>query len=429
MAWLVFLVISFRVNRNVVFFNFIAFVTTADGLMKKFGAKKHFSLENLFAKTISVFKYIIIMVIIIAAVKKCSGLLNIRYYIFEENSFKSALLGVAAKEYPTKAADFTLKNDLPENIFNLFNYGSYLAYRFYPQKKVFLDGRTELYGGDFFNAYEKALYVDKYTIEGLLKKYKVNTVFLAGDLWDRIDLTVYFFNEPSWVLVYLDEDATIFLKNTVENKAPIDKLKIDLKKWQILKPDLDKIGLKRVYPEPYIKFAWMFYYLGFDDLAIAQAKEALRILPSSADAYNILGRIYTKQKLYPKALEALRLANIYEPNYKETLISLGKFYLETDKTDKAIKVYKKMVKLAPYSSEGYSLLSQAYEQSGDLKSALKAMRTALKITPFSAEYYKELGRLLCKNKDVALAREIYQKAIAFGFDPEVFHKLMVNLQK
>ena len=429
LAWLVFLAISLSVNRNVVFFNFIAFVTASDGLIKKFSAKKHFSFEDLFAKAIYVFKYIIIIVVIIVAVKKCSGLLNIRYYIFEENSFKSALLGVATKEYPGKAADFTLKNDLPENIFNLFNYGSYLAYRFFPRKKVFLDGRTELYGGDFFNAYEKALYVDKYTIEVLLKKYKVNTVFLAGDLWGRIDLTVYFFNNPGWSLVYLDEDSTIFLKNTAQNKALIDKLKVDLKKWQILKADLDKIGLKRVYPEPYIKFAWMFYSFGFDDLAIAQAKEALRILPSSSDAYNILGRVYTKQKLYPRAFEALRLANIYEPSYKETLISLGKFYLETDKTDKAIKIYKKMVKLNPYSADGYYLLGQAYHQLGDLKSALKAMRTALKITPFSAEYYKELGRLLCKNKNAAGAREIYQKAIAFGLDPEGFHKLIVNLQK
>jgi len=428
--WLILLGISVRINRNVIFFNFAAFLIIMDNLVKGLSVKKLNFIEGFFGKSIYILKYIVIVIIILRISETNSGILRSSYYIFEDNRVKSSLLGVAAEAYPDKAADFILKNELPGNIFNLFNHGSYFIYRLFPKKKVFIDGRTELYGGNFFSNYQKILNIDEHAISDLFKRYKINTVLLSGEISDIGNLSRYFFNKPDeWALVYFAEDAIIFLRATSQNKTLIDKLRIDLKKRQVLKADLNKIGMRNVFPEPYIKFAWMFYHLGLGEQAISQAKEALRILPSASDAYNIIGGVYTKQKLYEQALEALRLARIYEPNHIETLLGIGNLYMETAKFKDAVEIYKKLIQLTPYDPEGYYLLGQSYNQTNNLKLAIKLTRTALKINPFNANYYKELGDLLCKDKDFRGAIQIYKNAIDFGLDPDDFNKRLSSISE
>ncbi|MCX5701722.1 MAG: tetratricopeptide repeat protein [Candidatus Omnitrophica bacterium] len=430
--WLFFLGISFNVNRNIVFFNFFAFLITADGLIKGFNVKKNNFIENLLGKPtrllLYLLKYAIIVVLIFWLIRANQSLLFKRYYIFEENRVKGVLLGIAPGCYPEKAADFILHNNLPNNIFNEFNNGAYLIYRLFPKNKVFLDGRTELYGDDFFKNYQKILTVDKDTINDTFAKYNINTVLLTGIGLDTKDLSKYFFNNPNWTLVYFDESSLVFVKNNPQNRQLTDRLKIDLAKWQTQEIDIDKIGLKKVYPEPYVNRAWIFYYLGLNEQAQSEAKEALKILPSYADAYNIIGRAYFRQKLYDEAFRALRLASIYESDSPTTLISLGNFYMETEKFEDSLKIYKKLTKLNPRFAEAFHLLAQAYIQMKDTKSAVKSLRTAIKLDPFMANYYKELGELFEKDKDFKEADLVYKSAIDMGLDKTNFYSLLNNLR-
>jgi tetratricopeptide (TPR) repeat protein len=430
LAWLIFLALSFQINRNIIFFNFVAFLTTVDNLSRLQDTKKFNFIEGFFGKSLNLLKYLMLALLILWISMSNYRILRSQYYIFEDNRTKSTLLGVSSGGYPEKAADFILKNNLPDNMFNLFNSGSYLIYRLFPKKRVFIDGRTELYGGEFFDNYQKILNKDKCAINNLFKKFNINTVLLNADSLDIGGLLAYFFNELDWALVYLDEDSMIFVKDdNTQNKTLINKLKVDLKKWQPQKIDFDKLGVRKIAPTPYISLAWMFYYLGFDEQAINEAKEALRILPSAPDAYNIMARIYTKQKLYSQAFEALRLACIYAPYSRETFLSVGDFYMETGKTAEAIALYKKLIKLNPYFPEGHYLLGRSFNQAGNLKLAIKSLRTAIKLNPYSAKYYKELGDLLCKNKDYKRARQVYQDAVYQGLDAEDFYKCLLSIDK
>jgi hypothetical protein len=38
-------------------------------------------------------------------------------------------------------------------MFNHYNYGGFLVYQFYPDQKVFIDGRADMYGDDFIWEY------------------------------------------------------------------------------------------------------------------------------------------------------------------------------------------------------------------------------------------------------------------------------------
>lgn len=426
--WLILLGISFRVNRNIIFFNFFAFLITTEGLINFVDIKKINFTKDLFGKggrrLLYLLKFAIIAVLMYWVATNSYAILRKRYYIFEENRTKSALLGIAAKGNPDKAADFILEKDLPGNIFNQFNHGSYLIYRLFPKKKVFIDGRTELYGEPFFKDYQKILTVDKDTINDIFNKYGINTVLLSEVAADLGELPRYLFDSPDWALVYFDENSLVFLKNTPPNRALINQLKIDLKKFKTREVDLDKIGLKEVYPQPYVNRGWIFYYLGLDEQALSEAKEALRILPSCSLAYNIIGRIYLKQKLYAQAFETLRLASIYGPFDAKTLISLGDFYRQTGKFDESLKIYKKMTKLYPYYARGFYLLSRAYAEVNNTKSAIKSLQAALKLDPFMAYYYQELGELLEKNSDFKGAAKVYKDAIDLGLDKNNFSNLL-----
>lgn len=424
MFWLISLLASLSVNRNVIFFNFIAFLTINDNLANSLFIKKLDSLDNYFKKMIYLLKFTLTGILIFWTLTNNNSILRSRYYIFDEGRTKSYLLGITARKlYPSKAADFILEKRLPGNIFNLFSYGSYLIYRLAPRNNVFIDGRTELYGDEYFRIYMSIENTDKEAIAKVFNQYHINIVLLSGAPSDIGNLSNYFYYSPEWALVYFDPESLIFLKNTPRNKTFISKLKIDLKKWKTQKADLYKIGFfNEAFPEPYLNRSWIFLYLDLYEQALNEAKEAIRILPDAVDPYNIMARIYLKQKLYDQAFESLRIASVFNRLNQETLISLGNYYTEKDKYNDAVKVYKDLVKSYPYGSMGHYLLAQSLIEINDSKSAIKALREALKINPLHVDYYKALGELLYKNSDLEGAARVYKSAIEKGLNKADFYK-------
>ncbi|EEG09801.1 hypothetical protein [Pseudogulbenkiania ferrooxidans] len=54
---------------------------------------------------------------------------------------------------PVKAVDFILANHIEGRMFNTYHYGGYLIYRLYPQQRVFIYGRTDIYPKGFVDRY------------------------------------------------------------------------------------------------------------------------------------------------------------------------------------------------------------------------------------------------------------------------------------
>jgi tetratricopeptide (TPR) repeat protein len=322
-------------------------------------------------------------------------MLNDRYYLFDQDRMKSSLLGIS-NVYPEKAADFISKNGLADNLFNIFNHGSYLIYRLYPQNHVFIDGRTELYDNQYCQDYLRILYTATLTTGKLLDKYNVNTILLSGNLLDIEKLTAYLYQNNEWALVYLNDDGLIFIRQTMQNGDLIEKLRVDLNKWEIKKADLKKIGLRRVDPSAYTRLAQILFSLGADQKARLQAKEALSILPSSAEAYAILGRIYLRNGSPDQAYQFLRLAAIYAPGNLSTLIALSDYYLKIGDNENTEKTYKRIIKLFPRYAQGDYLLGIYYENSGDLKNAAQYLRKAIALAPYSTIYQNKLKEVAAK---------------------------------
>ena len=104
--------------------------------------------------------------------------------------------------------------------------------------------------------------------------------------------------------------------------------------------DLMTIGLKGVPAYQYNLRARFLYNIGFLELAEAETMEALRISPSSHNAYHLLGKLAMDKKDYQQAYVYLRQAKILGGRHWELYYDLAKNYYDMGKIEKAEQLCK-----------------------------------------------------------------------------------------
>lgn len=120
----------------------------------------------------------------------------------------------------SKAVDFLQQNRISGPIFNNFDIGSYLAYRLYPQEKVFVDGRPEAYPASFFKNYYIPIQQNKNLFQQADSKYHFNVIFISytdATPWNQHFLRDINAN-PKWRLVYPDPLIVIYINNSPQNQ-------------------------------------------------------------------------------------------------------------------------------------------------------------------------------------------------------------------
>ncbi len=116
--------------------------------------------------------------------------------------------GIDQRIAPVAEVNFIKDYSLSSRIFAKDSLGSYLIFENFP---VFIDGRTPLYGNDFFREYQSAL-DDPNVFEQLRKKWDFG-ILLLPRFWasSMKGLHEYLLNSPDWVLVYYGETAYLYL--------------------------------------------------------------------------------------------------------------------------------------------------------------------------------------------------------------------------
>lgn len=106
---------------------------------------------------------------------------------------------------PVGAADYLRRTDPPGQMFNSYNWGGYLMWRL-PDRPVFVDGRTDLYGDDFI-VHDYLDTVDAAPgWQGTLDRWDIGLVVIERDSALARALT----GDPGWELAYADERASVF---------------------------------------------------------------------------------------------------------------------------------------------------------------------------------------------------------------------------
>ena len=379
LVWIIFLWFSLAAVRNLIYFAAAAYMVLLVNVIS-------ISWENLVPLRFASFKFKHLTVIV-GKLALMLWMLNFGismssngYFDFDTYHRKSEFFGISKRVYPYRAVDFLVQNKIKGNFFNDFNSGAYLVGRVYPNIRVFIDGRTEVYGANFFENYQK-IWKDgnAHVFAYFEHKFNITGAFLNNAKQDIPQNVLKMFHSlKDWSIVYLDDDAVIFLKQTPYNKPFIDRYSVDLKKWKPRPMDLLKLGTTRIDPFPFTSRAYVLEILDADEAAINESKEALRVEPGYAPAYNMLGRIYAKRKEYRKAFENYRLGVMYSGN-RLARLGLAESYDNLKVYNGAITQYQSLVDSSPKDFQGYYGLAKVYAEMGQDKKALGLLSSAKKL--------------------------------------------------
>jgi tetratricopeptide (TPR) repeat protein len=322
------------------------------------------------------------------------------YFDFDTYNRKSEFFGVSKRVYPYKAVDFLLRHQIKGNFFNDFNSGAYLIGRTYPNIRVFIDGRTEVYGGTFFENYQKIWQDGNAKIFMPLERKDNITGAFLNNAHQEIPKAVLkmFYSFKNWSIVYFDDDAVIFLKTTPANKPIIDKYAVNLSQWKPVPMDLFKLATKRIDPFPFTSRAYVLETLGFQEGALREAQEALRIAPDYAPAYKVLGQVYQQRKDYHKAFEYCRLGAMFAGGDIPMRLDLALAYENLKEYKGAISQYQRVADAAPKNPRAIFGLARVYALDGQEKEALDWLNQAKRIAPEDKVDVKKIHDIIDSKK-------------------------------
>lgn len=122
------------------------------------------------------------------------------------------------KHFPVKASQFLKREQISGNMFNNDEFGDYMVFSLWPSYRVFMDGRSDMYGEKFGADYLKVAHVQPGWKE-ILEKHSIRWVIFDT----RSSLTAALQEQTDWQAIYSDPVATIFLKREPEHETLLKK--------------------------------------------------------------------------------------------------------------------------------------------------------------------------------------------------------------
>lgn len=115
-----------------------------------------------------------------------------------------------AKEFPAAAVSFITEQRPPGPILNHYNWGGYFIWKLYPDYRVFIDGRADLYGDAFMDDLATTYYLQGNSWRDLLGKWGIRTVILPPDA----PLIIALQAQPDWETIYSDKQVVLLTRKS-----------------------------------------------------------------------------------------------------------------------------------------------------------------------------------------------------------------------
>ncbi|HEY2321601.1 MAG TPA: hypothetical protein VGJ82_01945 [Thermoanaerobaculia bacterium] len=145
------------------------------------------------------------------------------------------IAGIAAHRFPVVATEVIHAENLQGNVYNPDQFGGYLIWSFYPERRVLTDGRNELYHA-FIEEYAKAR-LDSRAWRALLAKYRID---LAVDEYrppldvinpmngrhQQAAASLAYWPRREWALISYDDVAMVFARRAAFAQETINRLEV-----------------------------------------------------------------------------------------------------------------------------------------------------------------------------------------------------------
>jgi len=410
----VFLYLALGARRNMDLFAVVAVpiaVINVCGFMDElFGLFKRFNVSRLFAAAQPVASLIIMTGMVYMMLRLATD----RYYISDRDLTRFGF-GPAEDAYPVRAANFLEAAGVQGRMFNDPSDGGYLIWRFYPERKVYFDGRWEVYGNRFFENF-KHVCSSPDLFEKQAAPMEIRYALLPHSVGYLQRLIRHMADSPQWKPVYFDAVSLVFVKNVPENAEVIEGFAIDFATFEnekdrfhaLLPADIgdphfsgsrsmpvriaDRIpGLR--YPFEEIARANFYLTFGYHDTARLLYEQALKIYPDCEIAHARLGTVYLRQRLYPLALAQFETVDRLNPRSIANLMNLGHLNLVIGRVDEAEEYFERAKKLDPRNAAVRFQLGKIYLRKGLKETGVRELRRALKLNPDLQEARELIGHI------------------------------------
>src|SRR5258705_1435690 len=121
---------------------------------------------------------------------------------------------VEAKNFPVAAVEFIKSQNVPQPIYNEYHWGGYLIWKLYPQYRVYIDGRADVYGDalmeEFFTIHD-----GERSWRKPLDNYGIRTVLVEPDT----AIASLLREDPGWQKVFEDQQAVIFIRSQSSKRS------------------------------------------------------------------------------------------------------------------------------------------------------------------------------------------------------------------
>jgi hypothetical protein len=121
--------------------------------------------------------------------------------------------------YPGKTMAFIRDNQLPPQLFSVYAWGGYELWRLYPEYRMFMDGRTHVYGADVLKDFLDVVAVSP-RWQTVLDKWQVQTILALRSS----PLTETLQAQGGWRLVFTEREAVVFVRETDANRPLLTRL-------------------------------------------------------------------------------------------------------------------------------------------------------------------------------------------------------------
>ncbi|MFI5118346.1 MAG: hypothetical protein ACHP8B_16785 [Terriglobales bacterium] len=122
-----------------------------------------------------------------------------------------------AELFPQKAVSFLRAANYPQRIFVYYDWGGYAIWKLYPQYRVFVDGRADLYGDDLLRQSIQTVVGLRTGWRDVLDRWQVEAVLVPPACAVAQALLL----DPNWQVAFSDSKAILLLRRqpAVENAA------------------------------------------------------------------------------------------------------------------------------------------------------------------------------------------------------------------
>jgi len=261
---------------------------------------------------------------------------NSYYFGFDPPQKREMGLGIASN-MPVGAVDYIQANHITGNCFPSYNAAAMLLQRMWPDVRVAMDSRNDVYGEVLYNEYTNALSGGA-ALDAYLKKWPVEFFLITYGADRASPFFKYLQDSPDWTLVYFDDRSVVYLK-TLEKFAPI----------------LRRDGYTLINPAIAGSFAITAAeaprWLEEAERAVAAAPGAWSPLQYKSKALQALGRL-------PEAEATTQQILAINPNVPFAWGDLGMFHALRGSRDEAIQDFTRCLEISPSYGPCRDMLDQ-----------------------------------------------------------------------